>query len=130
MYGGYSGKAGYNVYCGTKYGNASDYDSNNQRITFSLPSGCTEDNMNTFYCFTTNTPDEETYFCTSFYYTTLSKFGSSSRYYPCYTITTRDGVVTSGVSSNYISFTSSLFVIDGAEYFDLGCDYGYMFIYE
>lgn len=27
--GNYSGKAGYNVYCGTKYGNTSDYDPDN-----------------------------------------------------------------------------------------------------
>ena len=128
--GSYSGKSGYNVYCERKIGNASDYDQNNQRITFPLPSGCTKDNMNTFYCFTLNTPEEDSYFCTFFYYTTLTKFGGTSRQWPCYTITTRDGTVVQGIASNYISFTSSLFVIDGAEYFDLGCDYAYVFIYE
>ena len=128
--GSYSGKSGYNVYCERKIGNASDYDQNNQRITFPLPSGCTEDNMNTFYCFTLNTPEEDSYFCTFFYYTTLTKFGNTSRQWPCYTITTRDGTVVQGIASSYISFTSSLFVIDGAEYFDLGCDYAYVFIYE
>lgn len=128
--GSYSGKSGYNVYCERKNGNASDYNQNNQRITFPLPSGCTEDNMNTFCCFTLNTPEEDSYFCTFFYYTTLTKFGGTSRYWPYYRITTRDGTVVQGVSSNYISFTSSLFVIDGADYFDLSCDYAYMFIYE
>ena len=128
--GSYSGKSGYNVYCERKIGNTSDYDQNNQRITFPLPSGCTEDNMNTFYCFTLNTPEEDSYFCTFFYYTTLTKFGGTSRQWPCYTITTRDGTVVQGVAPSYISFTSSLFVIDGAEYFDLSCDYAYVFIYE
>lgn len=129
--GNYSGKAGYNVYCGTKYGNTSDYDPDNQRITFPLPSGCTEDNMNTFYCFALNTPESDSYFNTFYYYTTLSKFNNeTTRYWPTYTITTRDGIVSHRNSSNYMSFTSSLFIINGDGWWDLGCDYAYVFIYE
>lgn len=129
--GNYSGKAGYNVYCGTKYGNRSDYDPDNQRITFPLPSGCTEDSMNTFYCFALNTPESDSYFNTFYYYTTLSKFShETSRYYPSYTITTGDGTVSRRQGYNYMSFTSSLLTIDRDGWWDLSCDYAYVFIYE
>ena len=129
--GNYSGKAGYNVYCGTKYGNTSDYDPDNQIITFPLPSGCTEDSMNTFYCFALNSPESDSYFNTFYYYTTLSKFNQeTSRYWPCYTITTRDGTVSIRQNYNYMSFTSSLLTIDRGGWWDLSCDYAYMFIYK
>ena len=129
--GNYSGKTGYNVYCGTKYGNTSDYDPDNQKITFPLPSGCTEDSMNTFYCFALNSPESDSYFNTFYYYTTLSKFShETSRYWPSYTITTRDGTVSMRQGYNYMSFTSSLLTIDGDGWWDLSCDYAYVFIYE
>lgn len=131
VYGNYSGKTGYNVYCGTKYGSTSDYDADNQKITFSLPSGCTEDSMNTFYCFTLNKPSEDSFFITFCYYTTLSKFNNeTSSYWPIYSITTNGGTVSRSIASNYVSFTSSLLVIEGKGWWDLSCDYAYMFIYE
>lgn len=129
--GNYSGKAGYNVYCGTKYGNTSDYDPDNQKITFPLPSGCTKDSMNTFCCFALNSPESDSYFNTFYYYTTLSKFSQeTSSYWPSYTITTRDGTVSMRQGYNYMSFTSSLLTIDWDGWWDLSCDYAYVFIYE
>lgn len=127
--GSYSGKSGYNVYCGRKDG-SSDYDQNNRRITFPLPSGCTEDSMNTFYCFALNSPETDNYFCTFLYYTTLTKFGLAGNSWPLFIITTENGTITRTPAFNYLSFTSSLFIIDDAEYFDLSCDYAYVFIYE
>lgn len=87
--------------------------------------------MNTFYCFTLNTPESDSYFTTFYYYTTLTKFDNeTSRYWPRYAITTDGGTVSYRVGSNYMSFTSSLLTIDGDGWWDLGCNYAYVFIYE
>lgn len=124
--GNYSGKTGYNVYAGTKYGNDSDYNPDNQDISFPLPSGCNSDTFNTLYFFTLNTPYDDSYFCTSCLYTTLTTFDNSN--HEIFTITTRNGHVVQGVPN--INFSSSEINIIGAEYFDLACNYGYFFIYE
>lgn len=87
--------------------------------------------MNTFCCFALNSPESDSYFTTFYYYTTLSKFDNeTSRYWPRYTITTREGTVSMRPGYNYMSFTSSSLIIDGDGWWDLGCNYAYIFIYE